>query len=82
MQILGIDIGGTGIKGAIVDTSTGELLTEKFRLKTPKPAKPEEVAKTVQGLKEKFTELSRKVNSHIRTVKKRLNQLDEIEDEE
>jgi len=41
-----------------------------------------EVAKTVQGLKEKFTELSRKVNSHIRTVKRRFNQLDEIEDEE
>jgi len=54
MQILGIDIGGTGIKGAIVDTSTGELLTEKFRLKTPKPAKPEEVAKTVQQIAEHF----------------------------
>lgn len=54
MQILGIDIGGTGIKGAIVDTSTGELLTEKFRLKTPKPAKPEEVAKTVHQITEHF----------------------------
>lgn len=54
MQILGIDIGGTGIKGAIVDTSTGELLTEKFRLKTPKPAKPEEVAKTVHQIAEHF----------------------------
>ena len=54
MQILGIDIGGTGIKGAIVDTSTGDLLTEKFRLKTPKPAKPEEVAKTVHQIAEHF----------------------------
>lgn len=54
MQILGIDIGGTGIKGAIVDTSTGELLTEKFRLKTPKPAKPDEVAKTVHQIAEHF----------------------------
>ncbi len=54
MQILGIDIGGTGIKGAIVDTSTGELLTEKFRLKTPKPAKPEEVAKTVHQIVDHF----------------------------
>jgi len=54
MQILGIDIGGTGIKGAIVDTSTGELLTEKFRLKTPKPAKPEEVAKTVHQIADHF----------------------------
>lgn len=54
MQILGIDIGGTGIKGAIVDTSTGELLTEKFRLKTPKPAKPEAVAKTVHEIAKHF----------------------------
>ena len=54
MQILGIDIGGSGIKGAIVDTSTGDLLTEKFRLKTPKPAKPEKVAKKVQQIVDHF----------------------------
>lgn len=41
-----------------------------------------EVAKTVQGLKEKFGELSRKVNGHIRSVKKKLNSLDQVEDEE
>ena len=40
MEILGIDIGGTGIKGAIVDTKTGELLSERFRIATPKPATP------------------------------------------
>ena len=44
MEILGIDIGGTGIKGAIVDTKTGELLSERFRIATPKPATPESVA--------------------------------------
>lgn len=38
MEILGIDIGGTGIKGAPVDTLTGELLGERFRLLTPSPA--------------------------------------------
>lgn len=54
MQILGIDVGGSGIKGAIVDTSTGELITEKFRLKTPKPAKPEKVAKKIKQLVEHF----------------------------
>ena len=31
MQILGIDVGGSGIKGAIVDTSTGELITENVK---------------------------------------------------
>lgn len=50
MEILGIDIGGTGIKGAVVDTKTGELKTERFRLKTPRPAKPEEVADVVAAI--------------------------------
>ncbi|MDY3107609.1 MAG: ROK family protein, partial [Succinivibrio sp.] len=34
MEILGIDIGGSGIKGAIVDTATGELKSERIRLVT------------------------------------------------
>lgn len=40
MEILGIDVGGTGIKSAIVETTTGELLGERLRLLTPKPATP------------------------------------------
>ena len=43
----GIDIGGTGIKGALVDTATGVLLTERQRVPTPHPATPEAVAKVV-----------------------------------
>ena len=35
MKTLGIDIGGTGIKGAIVNTKTGELVSERFRIATP-----------------------------------------------
>lgn len=54
MQILGIDIGGSGIKGAIVDTTTGDLLTEKFRLPTPRPALPNEVAKVVHQIVDHF----------------------------
>lgn len=54
MKILGIDVGGSGIKGAIVETDTGELLTEKFRLKTPRPAKPEAVAEVVRKIVEHF----------------------------
>lgn len=48
--MLGIDIGGSGIKGAIVNTKTGELLTERFRIATPKPATPEAVAKVVNEM--------------------------------
>jgi polyphosphate glucokinase len=44
MLILGVDIGGSGIKGAIVDTETGELVTERHRIETPQPATPEAIA--------------------------------------
>lgn len=50
MKILGIDIGGSGIKAAIVDTKTGKLLTERHRIPTPKPATPELVSKTVKEM--------------------------------
>lgn len=47
MQVLGIDIGGSGIKGAPVETKTGKLITERVRIKTPKKAEPEPVAEVV-----------------------------------
>ena len=47
MDILGIDIGGTGIKGAPVDPDTGELRGERFRLLTPTPATPEAMSAAV-----------------------------------
>ena len=50
MDILGVDIGGSGIKGAIVDTITGELKSERIRIQTPQPATPEAVAKTLKEL--------------------------------
>ncbi|MCE5290419.1 MAG: ROK family protein [Nocardiaceae bacterium] len=46
-QGFGIDVGGTGIKGALVDLATGELAGERIRIETPKPATPEAVAATV-----------------------------------
>ena len=48
MHILGIDVGGTGIKSAIVDTNTGELLSERIRIETPRPATPEAIGKTLK----------------------------------
>jgi polyphosphate glucokinase len=44
---LGIDIGGTGIKGAPVDTAKGELIAPRFRIPTPHPATPDAVARVV-----------------------------------
>jgi polyphosphate glucokinase len=46
-QAFGIDIGGTGIKGAIVDLTTGELTTDRERIATPQPATPKAVAEVV-----------------------------------
>ena len=39
MEILGIDIGGSGIKGAPVFIETGILLAPRYRIPTPQPAK-------------------------------------------
>jgi polyphosphate glucokinase len=44
---IGIDIGGTGIKGGIVDLKKGKLVGERFRIPTPQPATPEAVAAVV-----------------------------------
>jgi polyphosphate glucokinase len=48
--ILGIDIGGTGMKGAIVDITTGELLTERLKIPTPQPATPKAMTKVFKQL--------------------------------
>ena len=50
MQALGIDIGGSGIKGAIVDVASGELASERIRIATPTPSTPEAVTAAVVEL--------------------------------
>jgi polyphosphate glucokinase len=54
MEILGIDIGGSGIKGAPVDVEKGELQGERQRLETPQPSIPEAVGKTVAEIVRHF----------------------------
>ena len=46
-QALGVDVGGSGVKGAIVDLDTGQLIGERLRLQTPQPATPQAVTATV-----------------------------------
>ena len=53
-QILGIDVGASGIKGAIVNVKTGELVTERFRVPTPFPSKPKAVAKSIAEVTNHF----------------------------
>lgn len=54
MTVLGIDFGGSGIKGALVDEQTGEMTTDRFRLDTPEGAKPEDVAQVVREIADHF----------------------------
>ena len=54
MNVLGIDVGGSGIKGALVNTVNGELVTDRFRLETPRPAKPKPIIKTINALVRHF----------------------------
>ena len=49
-KVLGIDVGGTGIKGAIVDTATSELISERIKYKTPTGALPEGISKTAKKI--------------------------------
>jgi polyphosphate glucokinase len=54
MEILGVDIGGSGIKGASVDTSTGTLVTARFRIPTPAQSKPKPIARVVRQIVDHF----------------------------
>ena len=54
MELLGIDIGGSGIKGAIVDLEKGEFVTDRLRIPTPQPAKPEPVSEVVGQISKHF----------------------------
>jgi polyphosphate glucokinase len=54
MEILGIDIGGSGIKGAVVDVRKGEFVTNRHRIPTPQPSKPDAVANVVAEIAADF----------------------------
>jgi polyphosphate glucokinase len=50
----GVDVGGSGVKGGIVDLDTGALIGDRFKLLTPQPATPKAVAKTVAAVVREF----------------------------
>jgi polyphosphate glucokinase len=54
MEVLGIDIGGSGIKGAIVNVDNGEFISDRYRLPTPQGAKPKDVARIFASLVRHF----------------------------
>jgi polyphosphate glucokinase len=54
MKILGIDIGGSGIKGAVVNVNKGVLMTERCRIPTPQPSAPDAVGDAVAQVAKHF----------------------------
>jgi polyphosphate glucokinase len=54
MHAFGIDIGGTGIKGAPVDLATGKLLADRKKIATPQPATPDAVTEVVKEVVQSF----------------------------
>ena len=52
--VIGIDIGGTGIKGGIVDLDSGEVLGDRYRIPTPTPSTPQAVARVVKEIVEEL----------------------------
>ena len=54
MKALGIDIGGSAVKGAPVDTNTGRLLAERLKIETPEKLSPARLAATVAEIAAHF----------------------------
>lgn len=60
-RAIGIDIGGTGIKGAVVDLDAGELLTDRVKVPTPKGGEPEDIIAAVSAMVDGFGEIAAEV---------------------
>ena len=54
MEVLGIDVGGSGMKGGIVNTKTGEMISERHRIPTPESRKPEDMANVIAEIVKHF----------------------------
>lgn len=54
MEVLGIDVGGSGMKGGIVNIETGEMVSERHRIPTPESRKPEEMAEVIAEIVKHF----------------------------
>lgn len=61
MAVLGIDIGGSGIKGAPVDVETGMLLEKRLRIPTPYPGNPDQVIEVIRHIVEHFNWEGKKI---------------------
>lgn len=58
---IGIDIGGTGIKGAVVDLDTGELLSDRIKLPTPDGGRPDDIVEVTKEILAKLSDVAKDV---------------------
>ncbi len=70
MEVLGIDVGGSGMKGALVNIETGKLVSERHRIPTPASRKPKDMANVIAQIVEHF-DYKGKVGVGFPTVIKR-----------
>jgi polyphosphate glucokinase len=56
---IGVDVGGSGVKAAVVDTAAGRLIGERHRVATPQPSTPEEVVRSIARLVSRIAKLVR-----------------------
>ncbi len=54
MEVLGIDVGGSGMKGGMVNIKTGEMISDRFRIPTPESRKPEDMAEVIAEIVKHF----------------------------
>jgi polyphosphate glucokinase len=54
MEVLGIDIGGSGMKGGLINSVTGEMVSERFRIPTPISRHPDDMAKLFKDIVNHF----------------------------
>lgn len=54
MEVMGVDVGGSGIKAALVNTETGELVTERVRVDAPSSFQPDEVIAAILDLRQQL----------------------------
>lgn len=62
---IGIDIGGTGIKGALVDLKNGTLIGDRIRVETPEGGQPEDIANVVAKLVDQLPGAHRNIQMGI-----------------
>ncbi len=60
-KAIGIDIGGTGIKGGVVDLDSGQLISDRVKVATPKGGEPDDIVKAVAEMVAGFSDLAQEV---------------------